>query len=107
MEELVKMAQHILVEHHRYYSRDIIDDTEMIKELKFILKGIRNYLNKRRESKKTSEQIIDDLRKYSKDKYMKTYIGNFEEDSDLSEEKKKKEASYYFEYLCKHEEHPR
>ena len=82
-------------------------DTEMIKELKFILKGIRNSLNKQSESKKNIRQIIDDLKKYSKTKYMKIYVANFEEDSDLSEEEKKEEASYYFEYLFKHEEHPR
>ncbi len=106
MKELVEMAQHILVEHHRYYSRETIDDTEMIKELKFILKGIRSYLTKRGESKENIGQIIDELKKYSKDKYMKTYIANFERDSDLSAEEKKEEASYYFEYLFKHEEHP-
>ncbi len=107
MEEAIKMAHDILDEHHKYYTQNTLDDTEMIKELKFILKGIRNYLNKRRESKKNLEQIIDNLKEYSKNKYMKTYINNFEEDSDLSEEKKKEEASYYFEYLFKHEEHPR
>ncbi|MBI4765005.1 MAG: hypothetical protein HY787_10420 [Deltaproteobacteria bacterium] len=48
-----------------------------------------------------------DLKKYSKTKYMKIYVANLEEDSDLSEEEKKEEASYYFEYLFKHEEHPR
>ena len=107
MEETIKMAQYILDEHYKYYARETIDDTEMIKELKFILKGIRNYLNKQSESKKNIGQIIDDLKKYSKTKYMKIYVANFEEDSDLSEEEKKEEASYYFEYLFKHEEHPR
>ena len=62
MDETIKMAHYILDEHHKYYTRNRLDDTEMIKELKFILKGIRNYLNKRRESKKISEQIIDDLK---------------------------------------------
>lgn len=106
MEETIEIAHCILDEHHKYYTRNTLDDTEMIKELKFILKGIRNYLNKRKESKKNIEQIIDDLKRYSKDKYMKTYINNFEEDSDLSDEEKKEEASCYFEYLFKHEEHP-
>ncbi len=79
----------------------------MIKELKFILKGIKNYLKKRKRSPEDIERIINELKKYSKDKYMKTYTSNFErEDSDLSDEEKKEEASYYFEYVFKHEEHP-
>ncbi|MBI4765004.1 MAG: hypothetical protein HY787_10415 [Deltaproteobacteria bacterium] len=52
MKEAIKMAQFILDEHYKYYTRETIDDTEMIKELKFIFKGIRNYLNKRSEPKK-------------------------------------------------------
>jgi len=106
MEEIIEIARHILDEHHKYYTSNTLDDTEMIKELKFILKGIKNYLTQGKESKKNIKKIIDDLKKYSKDKYMKTYIGNFEEDCDLSDEQKKDEASYYFDYLFKHEEHP-
>jgi hypothetical protein len=106
MEEIIELVHHILDEHHKYYTCNTLDDTEMIKELKFILKGVKNYLRKGKESKKNIEKIIEDLKEYSKDKYMKTYIANFEEDSDLSYEQKKDEASYYFEYLFKHEEHP-
>jgi len=106
LEEIIEIVRHILDEHHKYYTGNTLDDTEMIKELKFILKGIKNYLKKGKESKKNIDQIVDGLKKYSKDKYMKTYISNFEEDSDLSDEQKKEEASYYFEYLFKHEEHP-
>ena len=106
MEQTIEIAHHILDEHYKYYTSNGLDDTEMIKELKFILNGIKKYLTKRKESKKNIEKIILDLKKYTKDKYMKTYISNFEEDCDLSDEEKKDEASYYFEYLFKHEEHP-
>ena len=73
----------------KYYTKNSLDDTEMVKELKFILKGIRTYLNKKKEPKKNIELIINELKKYAKDKYMKTYISNFEKDSDLSDEEKK------------------
>ena len=107
MEEVIEIAHHILDEHFKYYSKNSLDDAEMIKELKFILKGIKNYFKKRKRCPEDIEQIINDLKKYSKDKYMKTYISNFDrEDSDLSDEEKKEEASYYFEYVFKHEEHP-
>ena len=106
MKNVIEVAHHILDEHHKYYTKNSLDDTEMVKELKFILKGIKTYLNKKKEPKKNVERIIDELKKYAKDKYMKTYISNFEEDSELSDVEKKEEASYYFEYLFKHEEHP-
>jgi len=106
MDERIEMIRYILDAHHKHYTRNSIDDPEMIKELKFILKGLRNYLNNQKESKENIKKIIDDLKKYTKDKYVKTYISNFEEDSDLSDEEKKEEASYYFEYLFRHEEHP-
>jgi len=106
MEEIIEIVRHILDEHFKYYTRNTLDDTEMIKELKFILKGIKNYLKKQKRSPEDIERIINDLKKYVKDKYMKTYISNFEEDSELSDEEKRDEASYYFEYVFKHEEHP-
>jgi hypothetical protein len=45
LEEIIEIVRHILDEHHKYYTGNTLDDTEMIKELKFILKGIKNYLN--------------------------------------------------------------
>ncbi len=104
MEETIEIAHHILDEHYKYYTKETIDDVEMVKELKFILKGIENHLLKRKTPKKTIRKIIDELKEYSKNKYVRTYISNIEE--DLSEEDKKEEASYYFEYVFKHEEHP-
>ena len=106
MKEVIEITHHILDEHHKYYTKNSLDDTEMVKELKFILKGLKNYLGKKNESKKYIERTIDELRKYAKDKYLKTYIGNFEKDSNLSDEEKTDEASYYFDYVFKHEEHP-
>ena len=104
MEETIKIAHHILDEHYKYYTKETIDDTEMVKELKFILKGIEKHLIKKKTPKKTIRRIIEELIEYTKGKYVKTYISNVEE--DLSEEDKENEASDYFEYVFKHEEHP-
>jgi hypothetical protein len=106
MEEVILITHHILDEHHKYYTKNSIDDTEMVKELRFILKGVKNYLSKKYEPRKDIDRTLGELKKYAKDKYMKTYINNFENSSNLSDEEKRQEASYYFDYVFKHGEHP-
>ncbi len=34
MEEVIEIAHHILDEHYKYYTKNSLDDTEMIKELR-------------------------------------------------------------------------
>ncbi len=106
MDEIVKLVHYILDEHHAYSERDSLDDTEMIKALKFVLRGVRNYLETSNETEEIIDGIIDDMKEFSKGKYVKVYVSNFEEDSELTNEEKVEEATYYFEYLYKHENHP-
>ena len=106
MNELEKIVSHILDEHYNYSCRDTLDDVEMIKGLKFVLKGAENYLHETGQNEEKIGELIIQLKDYSKKKYMKEYINNFDEDADLSENEKSEEASYYFEYLYENEEHP-
>ncbi len=106
MHESILLARYILDEHHKYYRKEKIDDTEMMKELKFILEGIRNYLIEKKTPKKENKPMLDGLREYAKEKYMKLYIGNIDDDEGLTDKEKVEEASCYFDYLFKHGRHP-
>jgi hypothetical protein len=106
MEETISLARHILDEHHKYYTKNGIDDAEMAHELKFILEGVKNYLIEKKAPKKEIKAMLDGLKEYAKDKYMKLYIGNIDDDEGLTDKEKVEEASCYFDYLFKHGRHP-
>ena len=46
------------------------------------------------------------MKEYAKEKYMKLYIGNINDDEGLTDKEKSEEASCYFDYLFKHGRHP-
>jgi len=50
--------------------------------------------------------MLDGLKEYAKDKYMKLYIGNIDDDERLTDKEKVEEASCYFDYVFKHGRHP-
>ena len=102
MQETLSLARHILDEHYKHYSKEKIDYTEMIRELKFILEGIRNYLTEKKAQKKEIKAVLDGLKKYAKEKYMKLYIGNIDDDEGMIDKEKVEEASCYFDYVLKH-----
>lgn len=105
MQEVISLAQHILDEHHKYYTKNVIDDTEMAQELKFILEGIMNYLIEKNAPKEEIKAILDGLKEYAKEKYMKVYMSNID-DEGLSDKERAVEASYYFDYVFTHGQHP-
>jgi len=102
MHEAISIARHILDEHHRYYIKHGIDDAEMAHELKFILEGVKNYLIEKKAPKKEIKATLDGLKEYAKEKYMKLYIGNINDDEGLTDKEKVEEASCYFDYVFKH-----
>ena len=106
MQEAISLARHILDEHCKYYTKNAIDDTEMTKELKFILEGIKNYLIEKNAPKKEIKAIIDELKDYAKEKYMKVYMSNIDDEEGLTDKEKMEEASCYFDYVLKHGRHP-
>ncbi|MEW6420011.1 MAG: hypothetical protein AB1480_18165 [Nitrospirota bacterium] len=106
MQEAISLARHILDEHHKYYTKNAIDDTEMAQELKFILEGLKNYLIEKNATKKEIKEMLDGLKEYAKEKYMKVYMSNIDDEEGLTDKEKADEASYYFEYLFKHGRHP-
>lgn len=101
MQETMSIARHMLDEHYKYYTKNRVDDTEMMKELKFIMEGIRNYLIEKKAPKKEIKAMLDGLREYAKEKYM-----NIDDDEGLTDKEKVEEASCYFDYVFKHERHP-
>lgn len=105
MREAISIARHILDEHHKYYTKNAIDDTEMAQELKFILEGLKNYLIEKNAPKKEIKAMLDGLKEYAKEKYMKVYMSNID-DEGLSDKEKAGEASCYFDYVLKHGRHP-
>jgi len=106
MQEAISLTRHILDEHHKYYAKEKIDDTEMMYELKFILEGVKRYLIEKNAPKKEIKSMFDELKDYAKEKYMKVYISNIDDDGGLSDKEKVEEASYYFDYVFKHGRHP-
>jgi hypothetical protein len=106
MQEAISLARHILDEHHKYYAKNKTDDTEMVYELKFILEGVKRYLIDKNAPKKEIKAIIDRLKDYTKEKYMKLYIANIDDEEGLTDKEKADEASYYFDYVFKHGRHP-
>jgi len=106
MNTVTKIVNHILDEHFGYVRRDVVDDIEMIKELKFVLNGVRNYLVSINENEEIIKSLLSQFKEYEKAKYMKAYIENFDKEDDLTEGEKVEEASYYFEYVFDNEEHP-
>jgi hypothetical protein len=61
MKETIAIARHILDEHHKYYTKNGIDDAEMAHELKFILEGVKNYLIEKKAPKKEIKAMLDGL----------------------------------------------
>ncbi len=106
MNTMTKIVNHILDEHFEYIKRDVVDDIEMIKELKFILNGVRNYLKDINEDDEKIQSLLSKFKEFTKERYMKVYIENFDEEDDMTEREKSEEASNYFEYVFDKEEHP-
>jgi hypothetical protein len=106
VQEAISIARHILDGHHKYYTKNAIDDTETAQELKFILEGLKNYLIEKNAPKKEMKAMLDGLKEYAKEKYMKVYMSNIDDEEGLSDKEKAEEASCYFDYVFKHGRHP-
>ena len=98
------IGKSILKHQYELYKRDTLDDEELILMIKTVINGISNHLELLDHKKSKINEMINNLRQYCKDIYVKEWIKNGEEGEDLN--KAKSDGEKYFEYLFKYEKHP-
>ena len=107
MNTYLNVGKSILQDFYDYSCEKSLDDAEYIPVVRIIIEGIVKSMSNANFNKKDIQGNEKDLKKFSRDFYVKGWLKNAkedEEDTDLEDETES--ARYYFNYIYEHGEHP-
>ena len=102
---LVEISKTIMHEAFKYAETEMIDDVDLIKEVKRIIVGCQVYCKKENKTEDEIKLITEALEVYSQEKYLSMWEKGIDEDERDSYDEIMKEGLDTYNYLFKYEEH--
>lgn len=108
MKTYAKIGKAILRDYFKYYAKHSLDDTEYIPVVKTIVNSIEKTMKADGIDDTDIKNVREELIEFNKSLYVKRWLKQAKEDEDSPDlESETEAAQYYFEYIFKHEKHPR
>jgi hypothetical protein len=106
----MNIGKTILSNLFRFYRKRKLDDAEYVPVAKVIIEGITEAMTEAGFAKKDVKRAEKDLRVFNRDLYVDLWLKHAKEDlgeKDVDIDAEIEDATYYFDYIYKHGEHPR
>ncbi|MCP4716901.1 MAG: hypothetical protein GY868_17390 [Deltaproteobacteria bacterium] len=112
MDVYLDLGKTVLKDYFAYYHKHSLDDTEYIPVVKVIINGFKKTMQAAGIDKKDINKVAKELKVFNRNFYVEVWLKHAEEDNEDDNEpvdvKEETELSEHcFDYIYKHEEHPR
>ena len=104
---IIKVSKSIMDQSFEYAKKEIIDDVDLIKEIKRIILGSVYFCEKEKQTEEELILVDDELKLYAQEKYLKEWESSITEDEKNSFDAIMKEGLDTYKYLFEYEQHKR
>ena len=107
MDTYLNIGKSILQDYFNYYCEESLDDAEYIPVVKVIIDGITKSMDSEHFKGEDIQNIKETLKEFNRDLYVANWLKQTKEDEgSLDSEGETESATYYFDYIYEHGEHP-